>query len=181
MLDLVGFDSDRVGLIYFVEVQFESGWFRANSSPRNITIMGNVYQGVGNLGGIGESAATTGTAATATKLTLQGIPLSFAGLVVEENSRNRPVNCFVLLVDEAEQPLSGFGDPYKFFAGLSDQMTMQVSQFISVQLSASSKLINWNKPVSSRYTHEDQQSKFPLDNGFKFVNSLATTKLQWGT
>lgn len=181
MLDRIGFDANRIGLIYFVEVLFESGWFRANSSPRNITIMGNEWAGVGNLGGIGESSNTTGTAATSMKLSLTGIPLAFAALIVEENSRNRPVNCYVLLVDEAEQPLAGFGDPYKFFGGLSDQMTINVAQFISVQLSASSKLINWNKPVSSRYTHEDQQSKFPLDNGFKFVNSLKTIKLQWGT
>jgi hypothetical protein len=181
MLDRVGFDAPFVRPIYFVEVQFESGWFRANSTPRTINVMGNDFAGVGNLGGIGETSATTGTAATSMKLTLNGIPLSFAALIVEENSRNRPVNCYVQLADEAEQAIPAFGDPYQFFGGLSDQMTVSIAQFISVQLSASSKLINWNKPVSSRYTNEDQKSKYPLDNGFKFVNALATTKLQWGT
>jgi hypothetical protein len=57
---------------------------------------------------------------------------------------------------------------------------MQLGPTITIQASLTSRLINWKRSTNSRYTNEDQQEKFPDDKGFRFINDLATRKIQWG-
>ncbi|MCW2763971.1 MAG: hypothetical protein JWR85_4172 [Marmoricola sp.] len=174
----VGFTGGVVRPVYFVDIDFESGMFRANSSDRSIVFGGHEYFGVGNLGQISEYNTTTGTVATAIKLTLTAIPPEMTMDVAEENTRNRRVNVSIGLVDEAYALLA---PPYIFFTGNTDTLSMDIGRMTTIQLSATSRLINWARSINTRYTNEDQQSQYPGDTGFQFVNKLMTLKLQWGS
>ena len=178
MRNRLGFDAAVIRPVYFVDIDFASGPFRANSSDRDIVYNTFTYTGVGNLGQISETSTTTGTAATGIKLTLTSIPQAQAANISEENIRNRKVVVSIALLDAANAILTA---PFVFFSGNMDSMTMDIGRVITVQCSATSKLINWARAINSRYTNEEQQSKFPGDIGFQFVNKLVTLKLQWGT
>ena len=177
MRNYAGFDGAVIRPIYFVDIDLLSGPFRANSSDRNIVYNTFTYYGVGNLGQISESNVTTGTAATAIKLTLTSIPSAMAINVANEDTRNRRVNVAIVLLDAANVII---GTPLTFFSGNIDTLTMDIGKTITVQCSATSRLINWARAVNSRYTNEQQQSAYPGDIGFQFVNKLMTLKLQWG-
>lgn len=172
-----GFDANVVRPIFFIEILLQSGPFRATSSDKNIVVDGVLYYAVGGLGKIGEYAMTNGTAATAMKLTLTGIPSDLIGEVANENTRNRPVSVGIALVDEGHKLATPL---IIYFKGTIDSLSMDIGTIISVSTSASSRLINWARSVNSRYTNEDQQSKYPDDKGFQFIADIMNTKLMWG-
>lgn len=171
------FDASVVRPVYFVEIDFDSGPFLANTSDRNITVGSKLYYGVGSLGRIGEYTTTSGVTATSLKLTLTSIPASMTGEVVNENTRNKPIKVAIALVDQNNQLVTGL---ITWFSGTIDSLTVDLGQIVSVAASASSRLINWARSVNSRYTNEDQQAKYPSDKGFKFIASMPTIKVRWG-
>ncbi len=119
----------------------------------------------------------TGTVAPSMKFTLTAIPADMTNYVANENTRNKPVNVYVMLFDENNLPIT---DLIMWFGGTIDSLAMEIGQVVTVSTSASSRLINWAKSVNSRYTNEDQQNKYPNDDGFKFMSSLATLEITWG-
>lgn len=177
MRNRVGFTAGVLRPIYFVEILFASGPFRANSSDRTIAYNGFDYTGVGNLGQISDSHTTTGTVATGIKLTLTSIPPSLTQNIAAEDTRNRTCKVSIGLVDAAFVLVE---NPFVFFSGTIDTLVMDIGQMVTIQCSASSRLINWARSVNTRYTNEQQQSLYPGDIGFSFVNKLMTLKLQWG-
>lgn len=172
------FDETVVRPVYFIEITFDSGPFLANTSDRNITVGGKLYYGVGTLGRIGDYTTTNGVTATALKLTLTNIPSTMTGDVVNENTRNKPVKVSIALVDKNNQLVTGL---IVWFNGTIDSLTVDLGQVVSVAASASSRLINWARSINSRYTNEDQQAKYPNDKGFKFIASMPTLKVRWGS
>lgn len=173
-----GFEGKTIRQVYFVRIDLESGPFLANTSDRNITVGGDLYYGVGQLGKIGEFTTTSGTTATALKFTLTNIPSSMTGEVANENTRNKPVKVAIALLDQHNQLAA---DLIWWFSGTIDSLSMDIGQTVSVAASASSRLINWARSVNSRYTNEDQQSKYPGDKGFFFIADMMNIKLQWGS
>lgn len=172
-----GFDGAVVRPVYLVEIDFPSGFFRANSSDKHLTVGGNLYYGVGNFGKISETGVTTGTAAQTVKLTLSNVPADQVAGVVAENTRKRPVVISMCLFTPAHALVA---PPFVIFSGKIDSLNMEIAQAVTLQVSATSNLINWSRAVNSRYTNEDQQSKYPGDKGFKFINQLQTLRIQWG-
>lgn len=178
MRNHAGFDGQVIRPVYIVEIDFPSGFFRANSSDKHLMVGGNLYYGVGNLGKISETGVSTGTQAQTVKLTLSHVPADQTAGIVAENTRNRPLKISMCLFTEAHALVA---PPFVIFNGRIDSLNMEVAQAVTLQVSATSRLINWNRAVNSRYTNEDQQSKYPADKGFKFINQLQTLRIQWGT
>ena len=178
MRNHANFDGRVLRPVYFAQIDFPSGMLRVNSSDRNITYGGFLYTGVGNLGQVSDYAATTGTAATGLRLTLTGLPTSTTEQIANENVRNHIVTMALALLDSNYQIITG---PFIWFIGRVDSLTVGVGRVTNVSLSATSRLINWAKASNGRYTHEDQQSKYPADKGFIFISKLAQRKLHWGS
>lgn len=177
MRNHANFDARVVRPVFFVEIDAPTGFLRVNSSDRDIALEGFVFKGVGNLGQIGDYSATTGTAPTALRLTLLSIPNDLTQGIAVQQMRNRRVRVWMALLDGAALVATS---PFIWFLGKCDTMSINVGRTTTVTLTATSRLINWARSANTRYTHEDQQKKYPADQGFKFVGSLATTKLTWG-
>lgn len=177
MKEYSGFGNQVIRPVFFVEMYLDSGDFLANTSDKNITVDGKLYYGVGTLGKISEYKTTIGTEATALKFTLTNIPSDMTGYIVDENTRNKRVRVAVCLLNDSYDVLSNL---MWWFTGTIDSLTIDVGQIVSIAASASSRLIRWALSVNSRYTDEDQQSKYSGDRGFKFMVSLQNTTLRWG-
>lgn len=177
MRNHANFDGAVLRPVYFAAISFQSGVLRVNSSDRHITVDGEVYSAVGSLGQISEYAATTGTAATAMRLTLTGLPNAQAQQIANENAINHTVVMRIGLMDAAHAFIT---TPFIWFIGRVDSISLNIGRTTSVSLSASSRLINWAKATNGRYTHEDQQSKYPADKGMVFISQLPQRKILWG-
>lgn len=178
MRNHVGFDAAFIRPVYLVDIDLPSGPFRANSSDKNLTVGGFLYYGVGNLGKISDTGESVGTTAQQVKLTLTHVPQSMVADVVAENTRNRSVTISLCLFQPDHTLVA---QPFVIFKGNIDTLTMEIAQAVNIQVAATSRLIKWARSPNGRYTNEDQQSKFPGDKGFQFVNQLTTLKLQWGS
>lgn len=177
MMNIPEFTANIIRPVFFIEIAFDDGTFRACTSDRNIVADGKTFYGLITVGTISAYSIQTGTTAPNMKFTLTAIPPSMVDYVANQNTRNKPVNVYVMLFDANNQPLT---DLIMWFGGTVDSLAMEVGQVISVAASASSRLINWAKSVNSRYTNEDQQNKYPNDDGFKFMSALATLQITWG-
>jgi len=49
----------------------------------------------------------------------------------------------------------------------------------TIELKIESKMVDLRKPRIRRYTHADQQSRFPTDKIFEFVDRIQTESLEW--
>lgn len=172
------FDDKVIRPVYFMDIAFNSGDFQANSSDRNIVWNGITWYGVGDLGTINAYEITSGTQASTMKFALAGIPTELTQDVLNENSRNKNVTCYMGLLDANNQLIF---DPFIWFRGTIDSLSVTLGTSIAVAGSASSKLINWARSVNSRYTDEQQQAMYPGDRGFKFIADIINLKLQWGS
>jgi hypothetical protein len=177
MRDYPGLENRVIRPIYLAQIDFPSGTIRLNSSDRDFTVGADVFKGVGRLGSISPGETTTGTQATSIRLTLLGLPNDLVMQIGAEDTRNKLVQCWFMLLGDDYQPIAA---PILWFRGRSDSCTINVGRATTVSISASSRLINWARSVNSRYTHEDQWSKYPGDKGLMFVSRLADTKLFWG-
>lgn len=173
-----GFNGATVRPVYLVVIDLPSGMFRANSSDKNLTVGGDLYYGVGHLGKISEATESVGTAAQTLKLTLTSIPQSMVDGVVAENTRNKDLTVYLCLFQPDHSMVAA---PFIIFKGKTDSLNMEVGQMVNIQVSATSRLRQWARSPNSRYTNEDQQSKYPGDKGFQFINALPSLRLQWGT
>lgn len=175
------FDSNKIGFIYFVVMELPSGTIYANTSDRDITIDYNgtptKFVAVGMLGEISDCEVSDGTEAKAVKFQLNGIPSSLGGVLINENTRNKVVKSYMVVCNSNNEILTPL---IMFFQGSIDSMSVNGDVELSVSISATSRLINWRYAVNSRYTNEDQKSRYPTDRGFQFVNSLADLKITWG-
>ena len=177
MLDFPQFTGNVVRPVFFVEMEFDDGFFRACTADRVINADGKDFYGMISVGSISEYNIQTGTVAPSMKFTLTAIPQNMTDYIANENTRNKPVKVYVMLFDENNLPLT---DLIMWFGGTIDSLAMEIGQILTVSASASSRLINWAKSVNTRYTNEDQQAKFPNDDGFKFMSALANLQLSRG-
>ncbi|HCH8772040.1 TPA: hypothetical protein NNT57_004553 [Salmonella enterica] len=177
MMNFPEFTANIVRPVFFVDIEFDDGNFRACTADRTITADGKEFFGLISVGTISAYTVQTGTVAPSMKFTLTAIPADMTNYVANENTRNKPVSVYVMLFDENNLPIT---DLIMWFGGTIDSLAMEIGQVVTVSTSASSRLINWAKSVNSRYTNEDQQNKYPDDDGFKFMSSLATLEITWG-
>lgn len=173
-----GYDADVVRPCFFAEFLFDSGILRLNSADRDIPHEGNIYTGVGQLGEISEYSTTVGTQATALRFTLMSLPPSIVARLSNENERRKPVKAFLVLLNP-DYTLAGV--PRMWFNGTVDSMVISVGKTAAVSVTATSRLINWARSANTRYSNEDQQARYPDDNGLKFLVGLPTAKIQWGS
>jgi hypothetical protein len=67
------------------------------------------------------------------------------------------------------------------FTARMDQMTLDEGpETCTIQLTVENILVDLERPRVARYTNNDQQSRFPGDRGFEFVESLQTKEIFWG-
>lgn len=177
MLNIPEFQTNVIRPVFFVEMDLDDGAFRACTTDRNIIAGGRTFYGLINIASISDYSIQTGTTAPSMKFTLTQIPPDMSDYVANENTRNKPVKVYIMLFDEAGQPLT---DLIMWFGGTIDSLTVEIGAVLTISASASSRLINWAKSVNSRYTNEDQKSKYPDDNGFIFMSALANLKIAWG-
>lgn len=178
MKNHIGFEEKTIRPVYFVKADLPSGMFRANTSDKNITSGGELYYGVGNLGKISEYTTTTGTTATALKFTIINVPADMLSDIANEDTRNKEIHVSIGLLDENNILVT---DLIGWFFGTIDSLTIDIGKTVAIAASASSRLINWARSTNSRYTDEDQQSKYEGDRGFKFVSNITSLKLKWGS
>lgn len=159
-----------------VELSFTSGFVRFCGAPWDLTIGGQTFLGVGQLGSISVAEESAELRAYGLNVTLSGIPRDNIAIALTEAYQGRPATVW-------EVPLSSDGtpvaDPIVMFRGRMDTMDVQLGDMATVRVALENRLADWERPRVRRYTNEDQQSVFPGDRGFEFVSATTEKELIW--
>ena len=158
----------------------------------------NSWYGTGNLLTFDTVEETSEIAAKGATVTLSGVPSEVLSLALSEPYQGRQAkiyfgtfasgsilaesSSYILFEDGGKIMLEDTNTSLtEIFAGYMDQMNIEEGADSStIQLSIENKLIDLERPRTSRFTSAYQKSLFPNDLGLDFVEDLQTKELYWG-
>ena len=150
------------------------------SGVGSLVIRGETYMGVGSLGGVGPIGETSESRSVGIELFLSGIPSSILNISNYADFQGDAVDMFMGSATESNTIV---GAPYHMFRGTIDQMRVSrnaETQTSTITAKVETSIIELERPRESRYTPEEQKSRFPGDLGFDYVASLQTKEITWG-
>lgn len=169
--------SSNVPLLVFIEMDFAAGFLRLNNSAQTFTWDGNDWIGAGVAGSI--DAITEGTDLTANGigLTLSGIPTETVSIALNQKYQGRAVKIWYAPLTAAHVIIA---DPIGPFQYRMDTMDIELGDSATIRVQAESRLIDWERALNSRYTHEEQQRLHSGDLGLQFVPQMVEKQIRWG-
>ena len=171
------FESGNVPMLCFVLMDFPSGFLRVNNSAVIINWGGEDWYGVGRLGSIDQIEEGATLESRGLKFRISGVPQANISTALGQQYQGR--DCKVWLAPLTSD-YAGIADPVLTFSGRMDVMDIELGNTATITVSAESRLADWDRPRTRRYTHEDQQLDYPGDLGFEFVPQMVEKELRWG-
>ena len=164
--------------LLLVELDFASGTVYAHSGAGNFVWNGNTYLGIGRLGKVSEIEETEALQANAIKLELSGVDPADVSISLNEEYQGRPARLYIAYLDE-NYALTGA--PVGPFSGQMDTMDGEMGKVSTITLTVESRLVDWMRARTRRYTDADQQAEYPGDKGLEYVSHMAEKEVVWGT
>lgn len=169
--------AGRVQGVAFVEMDFASGFLRANNSAVTLPWAGFDWIGLGRVGGIEPVGEGMTLEARSLRFTLTGVDPANIAIALGEQYQGRSVKVwFAPLTDQHAVVL----DPLLLFSGRMDTMDIELGATGTITVSAESRLADWDRPRVRRYNSADQAQTDASDKGFDFVPQMAEKNLRWG-
>lgn len=167
-------DDEVLQPFFAVDLEFDSGTLRLWTGVGAKVIDGNTYTGAGNFLQVSEMRETAELRASGVTLSLNGIPSNVLSLALQEPYQERPARVYFGLIGQ-QTAMS------EVFTARMDQMTIEEgAEVCTIQLSIENVLIDLERSRVLRFTNNNQQSRFPDDRGFEFVETIQQRELFWG-
>lgn len=166
--------------VLLLKMSFPSADINVWSGLGNKTFDGDVYQGIGDLGGVSALEETQLLQSSGMTFILSGIPSAFISVALAEDYQERLAKLWFGALDSSKELVS---DPYLIFSGRMDVMTIdEGAETSTISLTVENRLVDLERPKLRRYTPEDQKQRFPEDLGLDFVPDMSSgKKVIWGT
>ena len=170
--------ADWIRPALFVNLTFVSGPVYLCSGVGNLSWNGQTWTGMGSLLTMSTSEDALAVEAKGITVTLSGLDGSLLPDCLSEFRLGLAVNAYLGAFASDGTIIS---TPVTAWAGRMDKPTITMSgDTASIAIACESRLLDMNIPVERRYTNEDQQSTWPGDLGFMFVDALQEMTLFWG-
>lgn len=152
-----------------------SALYGMGPAPAN-TAAAVTFQGVGSLGSISTVTEVSSVSATGVTLTLSGPdPATLQDGLTQLNQGN-----LAQIWLGAVQNGIVVADPVLIYQGLTDQVTVDVSEkSATVKLSLESRLSDLQREFNHKYTEQWQTQRYPGDNCLNSVEKLVDTQISW--
>jgi hypothetical protein len=141
------------------------------------------YIGLGNLVSVSPIPEVTELSGISMQFTLSGIPNNLVTGVFDKDAyQNNPCYVWYAVVDKQTYAVEGGQTgPILVFAGLMDYCTFEFGQTATINLTASSRLADWERPRGGRYNQSYQQNYIDAsDYGFEWVKPLQDLEIRFG-
>lgn len=143
-----------------------------------LTWEGQVFQGIGDFGGIDRVEETHDLTATSMVLSLSGVePTNLEIALNEIQQKGRAYVWFGALTVSG----SLIADPYQLFSGITDVPELVEGESeCTIKITCESRLADLGRSKVFYYTPEDQKLRDPVDKGFDFVAGLQNASIIFG-
>lgn len=165
-----------VAPVILCELDFANGAFRVWSGLGTLNWAGRAFEGIGDIGAMGEVEETVELRAVRLTLALSPVPQEVIDIALSERSyRLRPARLWLALLGEDGAFVA---DPFPLWAGIMDTMEVVDGAEPRVTLACESRLVDLERAEVRRYTDADQQAEFPGDRFFEFVPALQDAEIR---
>ncbi|MNV17475.1 hypothetical protein D3C71_1082640 [compost metagenome] len=174
-------NAGAYGELALVELQLRSGTARFTNWPLSVQVMGETWQGVGNLGSIGELHESEDGAAEKLTLTLSPVDIGTRALALGDPAdyQDRRVRVWIAMLDANTLQITGA--PVLRFVGVMDQMKIDRdgnSASISMDCRTASYDVRSN-PAALRMNNAQHQARHPGELGFSYLTGLIGNPSIW--
>ena len=168
--------AEHVPFVMFVELMTDDP-LRATTAPYSMQWDGKDWLGLGTLGGISQIEEGDSLEMYGISLTLSGIPTEYISTALGSHYQGRDCKVWVAPLSAS---MTIVADPVLVFHGRLDVMNIEIGVTATITVTAESRLADWNRARTSRYTHEEQQRLYPGDMGLQYVAQTSEMELVWG-
>jgi hypothetical protein len=167
--------------VLLVRLAYDSADVLVCSLGRNISWDWNsdgvaeTFVGVGILGAVSDLEETGRGQASAVSLELNGVDQAALALALLETYQGRDARIWLGFRDGGQL----VDAPVLLWRGRMDTQTIDLPEG-KITLDVASRLQDWERQRTRRYTDEDQQAAYPGDLGVQFVSRTAEFELIWG-
>ena len=166
----------RVGLL--CEINYPDLPVRAWTGIGDLEWNSKTWKGVGDFGSVSAIQEKTGPQAGNIKIGLSGVLSSMRALALENSSANCITTVWLAAFEETEGVWSVIDDPWKPFSGITDVHRIAAS---TIEVNVETWLARLKRAKISRYTHQEQQRRFPTDLGLEYAGDVAIAPFYFGS
>lgn len=169
--------APAVRLISLIRIDFDSGTVAWNSGTRSLSYGGKTYIPTGSLGSIGSVKEQSGVKSAGLNITIGGIKPEVVSLLQSEPYLGRP--CWFHVAAVGEDGVFDSNKVVLLFYGKLDDISGDSGKSASFSISVRSRLSDWERERTLRYTDADQQKLYPGDQGMEYIPQLSQRKIIW--
>jgi hypothetical protein len=173
--------ADSYGQLALVELRLRQGTVRYTNWPLTIDVMGQTWQGMGNLGSIGEMHESEDGAAEKITLALSAVDVGTRALALGDPSdyQDRPARVWVALLNA--QTLQISGAPVLRFAGVMDQLKIERDgPMASIKMDCRTASYDMRaNPAGLRMNHAQHAARYPTERGFEYLTGIIGNPAVW--
>lgn len=181
-------DGKQYGGVLLAQLHFDTSTiYRVTNAPQTIYWDEDgggeeAYLGLGELASMSTLPETNELGAISIQLTLTGIPAANVTEAFSESFRGRPVYIWYGILDTDTYAIQGGqSGPILIFAGLMDNSTVEFGETCTINISATSRLADWERARGGRFSDGYQRRYVdPTDTGFKYIIALQNRTVTWG-
>lgn len=163
--------------ILLSKFEFDGGDLNLWTGYRNITVVGDIFVGAGELGSVTPTVESESLKAHGLSFSLSGIDSSIIATALLEPYQDRPCTLWLGFMDSD----NAYIDRVQLFKGRMDTMNIQEEGTVSnISVAAENVLIGLERSNERRFTSEDQKLTYPSDTGFDQVPALQLKEIAWG-
>lgn len=175
---LTASQQETIYPVLFAKLEFDSGNVLAHSSLGDLSFGGDTYLGVGKFGEVSSAGEPSDLSRSTLSLTLSNIPGDMGALIFGKDHQGRRATLYLGYLDPDTRQL--VADPAIVYRGRMDNGRIKQGKTFTVTVNIESRFAAWDKPLIRRYNDAYQQSVYPGDKGFEFVEQAAERQVVWG-
>lgn len=176
VIDAMAADANRP--FYLVAIELASTTLRLSTLNRDISWSSQTWLGNGQLRGFGAVREGRDIAADGIEVKIAGEPSTMISIALQSVRQNKPATLYLGYLDSS---LAVIADPVVLFKGVVDTCKIvDQPDVATVSFGIESRLVNLQRASGLRFNHQSQQSIFPGDLGFQYVEFLQDYSWYWG-
>ena len=163
--------------VWFVVLYLDSGTERFWSGRGDFSWGGDIFEGTGDLGAIGDIEESTAQQAFDLPMSLSGVTQDRIDRAMDQDVIGRVAEIYRGWLDADEQLVDV---PDLWWRGRLNTMHIELGEIAVISVTAVERLVDWDRARVQRFADNDQQRRFPGDKGFEFTAETAAKTIVWG-
>ena len=173
------YQSDNPNLIFLVELDWPSGTVRAHTGIGDLRINGEIWSGVGGLGGIGEFNDDDELGRSELPLEISVMDEALMAEAFRRDAIGREGMVYAAARDESGLPVEASFTP--MFAGYISDVGTQIGDDNRISVVLATDTADPRRKRPGRYTDESHRREYPDDHIYKWAAKTADRPLHWGS